>query len=303
MNGNRLITSKATSGLESRTDGSISDESDVFRYVKFTRCERRFNLTFFRGLERPKSQAKSTISEYISRKTDTKSLSSISEKMSKKSESSTMSVEEDLNTLSEGSEDGKTQEIQTDSVYNDRNDDYSTEFDYSIAEKSFSEVLPSKVHYDSVKSSLSDVSGVSINDVSKLENEGNTAFSTSGSFAAFNANMLKQYIAEEELRSQHQLALLKLREKAVQEKMKAELEWQKTQTQSRKDRRTDDPYPKKRSRSVLLSLEQEKAEIERRKSEMKQASVQRRLILKGLRAEKVRKLILCRNFSCYFWFC
>ena len=45
------------------------------------------------------------------------------------------------------------------------------------------------------------------------------------SFSSFLARMVKQYVNEEEMRSKHQAALLKVREKAVKEKTKAELEW------------------------------------------------------------------------------
>ena len=43
--------------------------------------------------------------------------------------------------------------------------------------------------------------------------------------------MVRQYMLEEETRAQHQQALLKLREKALQEKNKLEMQWLKIKQQ------------------------------------------------------------------------
>jgi len=45
------------------------------------------------------------------------------------------------------------------------------------------------------------------------------------SFCDFVSRMVRQYTLEEETRAQHQQALLKLREKALQEKNKLEMQW------------------------------------------------------------------------------
>lgn len=45
------------------------------------------------------------------------------------------------------------------------------------------------------------------------------------SFCDFVSRMVRQYMLEEETRAQHQQALLKLREQALQEKNKLEMQW------------------------------------------------------------------------------
>ena len=44
-------------------------------------------------------------------------------------------------------------------------------------------------------------------------------------FSRFTIQMLEQSLREEDLRARHQAALLRLREKALEEKMRAELAW------------------------------------------------------------------------------
>lgn len=45
------------------------------------------------------------------------------------------------------------------------------------------------------------------------------------SFSRFTMEMVRQYMKEEEMRAAHQSSLLRLREKALKEKTKAELAW------------------------------------------------------------------------------
>lgn len=45
------------------------------------------------------------------------------------------------------------------------------------------------------------------------------------SFSKFTMEMVRQYMKEEEVRAAHQCSLLRLREKALKEKTKAELAW------------------------------------------------------------------------------
>lgn len=45
------------------------------------------------------------------------------------------------------------------------------------------------------------------------------------SFSKFTMEMVRQYMKEEEMRAAHQSSLLRLREKALKEKTKAELAW------------------------------------------------------------------------------
>lgn len=79
------------------------------------------------------------------------------------------------------------------------------------------------------------------------------------SFTRFTVEMVKQYMREEETRAQHQHALLRLREKALKEKARAELAWLEQQKQRTRARGSDDVYPqiKKRQRGLLMRLQQE----------------------------------------------
>lgn len=45
------------------------------------------------------------------------------------------------------------------------------------------------------------------------------------SFSRFTMDMVRQYMKEEEVRAHHQSSLLRLRQKALKEKTKAELAW------------------------------------------------------------------------------
>lgn len=45
------------------------------------------------------------------------------------------------------------------------------------------------------------------------------------SFSKFTMDLVRQYMKEEEVRAQHQSSLLRLREKALREKTKAEVAW------------------------------------------------------------------------------
>nr|XP_060613611.1 coiled-coil domain-containing protein 187 [Anolis sagrei ordinatus] len=50
-------------------------------------------------------------------------------------------------------------------------------------------------------------------------------YGSSDSFRRFGLKLVEQYLREEELRGRHQSALFRLREKALQEKARAELAW------------------------------------------------------------------------------
>lgn len=52
-----------------------------------------------------------------------------------------------------------------------------------------------------------------------------TQGATPGASCRFPPQMLEQSLREEELRAQHQAALLRLRQKALEEKMRAERAW------------------------------------------------------------------------------
>ena len=71
--------------------------------------------------------------------------------------------------------------------------------------------------------------------------------------------MVRQYIQEEEIRSKHQTALLKLREKALIEKAKAEMAWLEMQKTSLKSKGADDLMPplNKKQRGLWMKLKSE----------------------------------------------
>ena len=73
----------------------------------------------------------------------------------------------------------------------------------------------------------------------------------------FSEEMLKQYLREEERRAQHQAALIKLREKALKDKAKAEMEYLdqlKAQNKGDADKMST---IKKRQRAVVIKLQEE----------------------------------------------
>ncbi|NXA42589.1 CE350 protein, partial [Eudromia elegans] len=171
--------------------------------------------------------------------------------------------------------------------------EYSLKFDESmtedeIEEKSFRSLLPSESHRrinlekkrgnrDSdeevcpEKEALSSIKGLSM------------PFSGGqDSFSKFTMEMVRQYMKEEEMRAAHHSSLLRLREKALKEKTKAELAWLEHQKKHLRDKGEDDKMPpiKKLKRNLLLKLQQEKAEIKHLQEANKAARKERLLILK-----------------------
>ncbi|XP_077862424.1 centrosome-associated protein 350-like [Saccoglossus kowalevskii] len=174
-------------------------------------------------------------------------------------------------------------------------EDYSMQFDShtedEIDEKSFRMLLPSESHRrrssrgNSDHASSSDETTLT-HDASKspqwgMDDMSCSPFSAEESFNKFTAEMVRQYMREEELRAQHQAALLRLREKALKEKTKAEMAWLEHQKRRMKDKGTDEAMPpiRKKQRGLLMKLKQEQAEIERLKAANKAASEERKLLL------------------------
>ncbi|KAJ7331939.1 hypothetical protein JRQ81_014119 [Phrynocephalus forsythii] len=170
--------------------------------------------------------------------------------------------------------------------------EYSLKFGESmtedeIEEKSFRSLLPSESHRRiNLKKRVHQ-------DYSDEEASGKTALSPvkelclpfSGgqdSFSRFTMEMVRQYMKEEEMRAAHQSSLLRLREKALKEKTKAELAWLEHQKKHLRDKGEDDKMPpiRKKQRGLLLKLQQEKAEIKRLQEANKAARKERQLILK-----------------------
>lgn len=83
------------------------------------------------------------------------------------------------------------------------------------------------------------------------------------SFNKFTEEMVKQFMKEEEMRAQHQTSLLQLREKALVEKTKAELEWLEQQKGRIRNKGADDSYPQiiKRQRGLKMKLQEQQVKL------------------------------------------
>ncbi|EDL39399.1 mCG145690 [Mus musculus] len=178
--------------------------------------------------------------------------------------------------------------------------EYSLKFDESmtedeIEEKSFRSLLPSESHrrfnMEKKRGHHDDSDEDASPDKTALSSTKELSMPFSGgqdSFSKFTMEMVRQYMKEEEVRAAHQSSLLRLREKALKEKTKAELAWlehQKKQTmlfRHLRDKGEDDKMPplRKKQRGLLLRLQQEKAEIKRLQEANKAARKERQLILK-----------------------
>uniref|UniRef100_A0A8C0IF78 Centrosomal protein 350 n=1 Tax=Bubo bubo TaxID=30461 RepID=A0A8C0IF78_BUBBB len=172
--------------------------------------------------------------------------------------------------------------------------EYSLKFDESmtedeIEEKSFRSLLPSESHrrnnLEKKRGSRDDSDEEVSPEKSALSSIKELSMPFSGgqdSFSKFTMEMVRQYMKEEEMRAAHQSSLLRLREKALKEKTKAELAWLEHQKKHLRDKGEDDKMPpiRKRQRGLLLRLQQEKAEIKRLQEANKAARKERQLILK-----------------------
>ncbi|XP_074655620.1 centrosome-associated protein 350-like [Tubulanus polymorphus] len=181
--------------------------------------------------------------------------------------------------------------------------DFSLSFDETmtedeIEEHSFRMVLPSEGHRLQVKKDdqKSDPASVSSDDFhlsgsSKLTlDDVSVPFHGENEFSKFTSEMVKQYMKEEEMRAKHQAALLKLREKALREKTKAELAWLSQQTRNIKDKRADDAYPliKKKQKIIIQRMQQEKSEIKRLREAQEMARKERKFL--WLQQQELEKL-------------
>ncbi|NXO67458.1 CE350 protein, partial [Phainopepla nitens] len=172
--------------------------------------------------------------------------------------------------------------------------EYSLKFDESmtedeIEEKSFRSLLPSESHrrnnLEKKRGNRDDSDEEVSPDKRALSSIKELSMPFSGgqdSFSKFTMEMVRQYMKEEEMRAAHQSSLLRLREKALKEKTKAELAWLEHQKRHLRDKGEDDKMPpiRKRQRGLLLRLQQEKAEIKRLQEANKAARKERQLILK-----------------------
>ncbi|EDM09502.1 rCG46291 [Rattus norvegicus] len=178
--------------------------------------------------------------------------------------------------------------------------EYSLKFDESmtedeIEEKSFRSLLPSESHrrfnMEKKRGHHDDSDEDASPDKTTLCSTKELSMPFSGgqdSFSKFTMEMVRQYMKEEEVRAAHQCSLLRLREKALKEKTKAELAWLEHQKKQNmlcrhlRDKGEDDKMPplRKKQRGLLLRLQQEKAEIKRLQEANKAARKERQLILK-----------------------
>ncbi|NXJ77176.1 CE350 protein, partial [Trogon melanurus] len=172
--------------------------------------------------------------------------------------------------------------------------EYSLKFDESmtedeIEEKSFRSLLPSESHrrnnLEKKRGNRDDSDEEISPEKTALSSIKDLSMPFSGgqdSFSKFTMEMVRQYMKEEEMRAAHQSSLLRLREKALKEKTKAELAWLEHQKKHLRDKGEDDKMPpiRKRQRGLLLRLQQEKAEIKRLQEANKAARKERQLILK-----------------------
>ncbi|XP_063284386.1 centrosome-associated protein 350 isoform X2 [Pelobates fuscus] len=151
-----------------------------------------------------------------------------------------------------------------------------------IEEQSFRSLLPSEAHRRGSLERQRSHRHES-DEESTPEKELSGPFSSGqDSFWRFTMEMVRQYMQEGEMRSAHQAALLRLRQKALKDKTKAELAWLEHQKRRLRDKGEDDKMPplRKRQRGLLLRLQQEQAEIKRLQEANKAARRERQLILK-----------------------
>ena len=84
-------------------------------------------------------------------------------------------------------------------------------------------------------------------------------FVAEDTFARFTTDMVRQYVHEENVRAKHQKALLKIREKAIIEKTKAEMAYLEMQKKTLHKKGVDDKMPPiaKKQRALMKKLELE----------------------------------------------
>ncbi|KFP71323.1 Centrosome-associated protein 350, partial [Acanthisitta chloris] len=107
----------------------------------------------------------------------------------------------------------------------------------------------------------------------------------SSTFCHFSLAMVEQCLRGEELRAQHQAALLKLHRKALREKARAELAWldhQRCILEKLQDSNEASALTAKQHK-ILLELKQEQAEIWHLQNIYRAAHQERKLLLKQQR--------------------
>ncbi|KAG2463763.1 CE350 protein, partial [Polypterus senegalus] len=224
-------------------------------------------------------------------------------KKSSPKETKSISIEEEVNTAADDSlRSGSIPSLPDEKDNASVATEYSLKFDESmtedeIEEKSFRSLLPSESHRRSTLEKKNkphdDSDDEHPRSLSSRCSGKDSSMPFSGgqdSFFKFTMEMVRQYMKEEEVRAHHQSSLLRLREKALKEKTKAELAWLELQKKRLRDKGEDDKMPpiRKRKRGLLLRLQQEQAEIKRLKEANKAARKERQLILK--QQEEIKRM-------------
>ena len=94
----------------------------------------------------------------------------------------------------------------------------------------------------------------SVGDISSL-------FVGEDSFKRFTADMVRQFMHDELLRTEHQAAMLRLREKALHEKAKTELAWISQQKHNLRKKGLDDAYPRILKQEKMIKKRQKEQEV------------------------------------------
>jgi len=208
-------------------------------------------------------------------------------------------ISEALASISES--DQKTRSNITAEVEEELSTDYSSQFEdeSTLKEKSFQAVLPSVSHRRRsmkiaekkklIREFSSDASESSLVVTDKenidLETSSNSLFSDNHSFSKFTLEMVTQYMEEETVRAQHKNSLLKIKEKALVDKAKKEVEELNKFKQECVDKGLDDKMPKikKKKRTILHKLKERRTEISQMRDNLKTAERQRKVLLQEQR--------------------
>ncbi|XP_044849033.1 coiled-coil domain-containing protein 187 [Mauremys mutica] len=147
--------------------------------------------------------------------------------------------------------------------------------------------LPPSVNQPNSKTLTADDSGDSSEQMDSTSqwSEVSQFYGGSSTFCRFSLTMAEQYLREEELRARHQTALLRLREKALQEKTKAELAWLEHRKGCLENLRDSEEVSAvaEKQHKILTRLKQEQAEIQHLRNIYRAAHQERKLLLKQQR--------------------
>ncbi|XP_065428144.1 coiled-coil domain-containing protein 187 isoform X2 [Chrysemys picta bellii] len=147
--------------------------------------------------------------------------------------------------------------------------------------------LPPSVNQPNSKTLTADDSGDSSEQMDSTSqwSEVSQFYGGSSTFCRFSLTMAEQYLREEELRARHQTALLRLREKALQEKTKAELAWLEHRKGCLDNLRDSEEVSAvaEKQHKILTRLKQEQAEIQHLQNIYRAAHQERKLLLKQQR--------------------